>query len=84
MRAVIERLNQMFLRAEIVVGVAQGYPRLFGDGAHGRLFVSALVKNLQGRIQNERFGLLTLLGLGWFCCPGLSHTAHLAIILLSR
>ena len=63
MQVVIKRLDEMILGAEVMVSVAERNACLLGNRAHGCLFVATLVKHVQRRCQDERFGLFTLRGL---------------------
>ena len=63
MQVVIKRLDEMILGAEVMISVAERQACLLGNGAHGCLCISTLVKDLQRRCQDERFGLFTLRGL---------------------
>src|SRR5215212_6980173 len=75
--ALIEGLNQIFLRAEVVVGVTERYARLLGNGAHRRFVVPTLAKHLQGSLEDQRFRLITFEGLGRLLFTHGRHRDHL-------
>src|SRR5438552_2400858 len=64
MQALIERLNQMLLRTEIVIRIAERDTRLVGNRAHRCPLISALAKQIEGSIKYQRAGLLALRSLG--------------------
>src|SRR6266550_2041220 len=62
MREMVERLDQMFLRMEVVVGVTERDAGALSNGAHGCLFVATLPKHVQGGLQNRSLRLSPLVG----------------------
>src|ERR1700726_3702934 len=50
--AAVEFLDQMLLRAEVVVGVAEGDARGLGDGAHGGALVAVLAEESERRLED--------------------------------
>ena len=57
-QTLIEGLNQVFLRAEVLVSVTERYARLLGDGAHRGFVVPTLAKHLESSFQDQRLGLI--------------------------
>src|SRR5215211_1135603 len=57
-QTLVEGLNQIFLRAEVVVGFTERHARLLCDGAHRRFVVPTLAKHLEGSLEDQRFGLI--------------------------
>ena len=64
MCAVIERLDQMLFRTEIMIGIPERDTGLLSDRAHGRLLVSAFTQEIERAVKNQRSGLLALHRLG--------------------
>ena len=58
MQALIESLDQIFLRAEVVVSVTERHARLLGNRAHRRFLVPTLAKHLQSSFKDQRLGLI--------------------------
>src|SRR4029450_4825211 len=56
----VETLDQVLLRIEVVVGVSHRDARLCGDGGHRRAVVPALVEQAEGSLDDARSGLLAL------------------------
>src|SRR5215470_18998416 len=71
MVARVELLDQLLLRAEVVVGVAGGHPSPLRDRPHRRRLVPALTEQLQGRLRDGGPGLL-----GSRRERGIGHTGH--------
>ncbi len=56
--ALIEGLDQIFLRAEVVVSISERHAGLFGNGAHRGFLVPTLAKHLQSSFKDQRLRLI--------------------------
>src|SRR6266496_2544751 len=72
-RAVIEGLNEILLRVEVVVGIPERHTSFLGNRAHRSLFISALAKHFQCSFENERLRLVAFHRPGQFV---LARSAH--------
>src|ERR1044072_3579285 len=58
-QTLIEVLNQIFLRAEVVVRVTERHARLLCYSAHRGLLVPALAKHLESSFKDQRLRLIS-------------------------
>src|SRR6185369_8160605 len=63
MEALIEGLDEIFLRVEVVVGVTERHAGFLGHSAHRGFVVPTLAKHLEGSLEDQRLRLIAFDGL---------------------
>jgi hypothetical protein len=63
MSAMVESLDEVFLRVKVVISISEREIRLPGNRAHRRLLITTLVENLQSSLKDQRFGLVSFLSI---------------------
>src|SRR5690606_35718637 len=58
--ALIERLDEVILRAEVVIGIAERNAGALGNGPHRRLIIAALAEEIERSLEDARPRLRTL------------------------
>ena len=83
-KSMIERLNHVLFRAEVVIGVPERNSGAPGDGPHRCLFVPVIIQEVERAVQDQFTSLLALGRLSRFVIRDCIHFHDLDMLVATR